>query len=56
MDGSWGYYAKWNKSNGKRQISYDFSHVWNIKQANEQPTLSKNKHVETENSVEVTSK
>ena len=25
MDGTWGYYAKWNKSHGERQISFDFT-------------------------------
>ena len=23
----WGYYAKWNKSDGERQILYDFTQV-----------------------------
>ena len=34
MDGPWGYYAKWNKSNGERQISYDFTHIWNNNKLN----------------------
>ena len=29
--GPWGYYANWNKSDGKRQILYDFTQMWNIK-------------------------
>ena len=30
MDGLWRYYAKWNKTEGERQIPYDFAHtcVW----------------------------
>ena len=31
MDGPWGYHAKWYKSDGQRQILYDFTHMWNIK-------------------------
>ena len=27
MDGTWEHYAKWNKSDGERQISYMFTHV-----------------------------
>ena len=27
MHGSWGHYAKWKKSAGKRQIPYDFLNV-----------------------------
>ena len=26
-----GYYAKWNKSDRERQILYDFTSVWNLK-------------------------
>ena len=26
MDGSWGYYAKCNKSEGESQIPYDLTH------------------------------
>ena len=28
MDGPWGYYAKWNKSGGGRQILHDFTYMW----------------------------
>ena len=28
MDGTGGYYAKWNKSVRERQIPYIFTHVW----------------------------
>ena len=31
MDGSWGYYAKWNKSDRERQILYDSTYMWNLK-------------------------
>ena len=30
MDGTWGYYAKWNKSDRERQI-YDITYRWNLK-------------------------
>ena len=31
MDGPRGHYAKWNESDLARQISYDFTHMWNLK-------------------------
>ena len=31
MDGSWGYYAKWNKSDRERQILYDLTYMWKLK-------------------------
>jgi len=31
MDGTRGYYAKQNKSVRERQIPYDFSHMWNLR-------------------------
>ena len=31
MDGSRGYYAKRNKSDREKQILYDFTYVWNLK-------------------------
>ena len=37
MDGLRGYYAKWNKSDKERQILYDFTYMWNLKnKTNEQ--------------------
>ena len=30
-DGPRGHYAKWNKSDGKRQILQHFSHIWSLK-------------------------
>ena len=31
VDGTGGYYVKWNKSVRKRQMSYDFTHMWNLR-------------------------
>ena len=31
MDGPWGYYAKWNKSERERQMLYDLTYMWNLK-------------------------
>ena len=31
MDGPKGYYAKWNQSDRKRQMLYDFNYIWNVK-------------------------
>lgn len=31
MDGSWGCFAKWSKSEGEGKIPYDFTHMRNIK-------------------------
>ena len=31
MDGLGGHYAKWNKSDRERQILYDITHMWNLK-------------------------
>ena len=37
VDGPRGYYAKWNKSDRERQIPYDFTCMWNLKnKTNEQ--------------------
>ena len=30
MDGSGEQYAKWNKPDGERQISYDLTYNWNL--------------------------
>ena len=38
LDGLWGHYAKWNQSDGKRQIPYDFILVEYIKQTKKQIT------------------
>ena len=34
MDEPAGYYIKWNKAEGKRQIPYDFTHMRNSKKQN----------------------
>ena len=44
MDGPRGYYAMWNKLNGERQILYDFTHMWNLKNK----TKNKKKQTETD--------
>ena len=31
MDGTRGYYAKQNKSIRERQLSYDVTHMWNLR-------------------------
>ena len=36
MDGLRGYYAKWKKLDRERQMSYDFIHMWKLK--NNQPS------------------
>ena len=43
MDGSIGYYAKWNKSVGERQIPLSFTYIWNLKNKKQM-----NKHNKTE--------
>ena len=30
IDGSWEYYAKWNKLHRKRQILHDITYLWNL--------------------------
>ena len=32
MDGPWGHYAKWNKSDIERQVLYDLTYTGNLKQ------------------------
>ena len=53
MDGPGEYHAKWNKSEGKRQIPYDFTHMWTIKKQptnkqSEQSKSNKNRYKDTE--------
>ena len=31
MGGPGDYYAKWSKSDRERQLSYDISYIWNLK-------------------------
>ena len=35
MDRTRGYYAKRNKSIRERQLSYDFTHMWNLRNKTE---------------------
>ena len=39
MDGPWSHYAKWNKSNGERQIVYDLTYLWNLIKKNKNAKL-----------------
>ena len=32
MDGTWRHYTKWNKSDGGRQIPYNLTYLWNLKE------------------------
>ena len=34
MDGTWEYYAKWDKSKWERKILYDTTYMWNLEKAN----------------------
>ena len=34
MVGTWGHYAKWNKSDRERQILYVLTYMWNLKTPN----------------------
>ena len=58
MDGTGGYYAKQSKSVREREISYDFTHMWNLKnKTNEQGNTrqtKKNRLLDTENRPVVT--
>ena len=38
MNGPRGYYAKWNKLGGERQIPYDFTYMWNLKKKTNEQT------------------
>ena len=31
MNGPWGHYVKWKKSDRGRQIPYDLTYMWNLK-------------------------
>ena len=43
MNGPWGYYAKWNKSDRERWIPYDFIPIWIIKQNKTKQMKKQNK-------------
>ena len=40
MDELWGYDAKWNKSDGERQMPYNFTHKWNVTNKSNQAKTS----------------
>ena len=35
-DGPWGHYVKWHKSDWERQIPYDLTYMWNLKNKTKQ--------------------
>ena len=51
MDGAWGYYAQWNKSDRERQIPHDFTYMWNLKNKTRKQT--KPRLIDTENKLVV---
>ena len=54
MDTPGGCYAKWNKLDRKKQIPYDFTYMWNLKnKTNEQTKQKRNRLIDTENKLVV---
>ena len=51
MDGSRGHDAKWNKSDRERQIPYDFTYAWNLK--NKINKQNRNRLIDAENKLRV---
>ena len=49
MDGPWGHYAKWNKSDRERQIPYDLTYTQNVKHTHTHTHTHTNKLNDTEN-------
>ena len=48
MSTPWRYYAKWNKSDGGRQIPYDFTYMLNLKnKTNNKENKTKTKLTDT---------
>ena len=47
MNGPRGYHAKWNKLDRERQIPYDLTYMWNLKQKSNRLTDTENKLVVT---------
>ena len=43
IDGLGGHYAKWNKSDGERQILYNITHMYNLKKYNKLVNITKKK-------------
>lgn len=37
-----GYYTKWNESDKERQIPYDFTYIWNLKNKTNEQTKQTN--------------
>ena len=48
MDRSRGYHAKLNKSVRERQIPYDFTHIWNLRNKTKKKGDQKNRLVTLE--------
>ena len=44
MDGPWGHYAKWNKTDRERQLPYNFTYTWNLKNKRTNKTKQKQTH------------
>lgn len=53
IDGPRGYFAKWNKSDWKRQIPYDFTPMWNLKKQMNKQRKSRIRAINTENKLMV---
>ena len=54
MDEPRGYYAKQNKLDQERQIPYDFTYMWNLKnKTNDQTYQNRNRLIDTENKLVV---
>ena len=45
MDGAWGHYAKWNKSDGERQIPYHLTYIVESKTKNKQKIITEDRLV-----------
>ena len=54
MDGYWNYYTKWNKPYRERQIPYDFTNMWNLKQQKKNKWTKYNNNKDTETRLVVT--
>ena len=54
MDEPGGYSAKWDKSNREKQIPYDFTYMWKLKnKTKEQTEQNRNRLIDTENKLVV---
>ena len=55
MNGPGGYHPKWSKSDRERQISYDITHMWNLKKKYKWTYIqNRNKSTDIENKLMVT--